>query len=449
MKAAFILATALCTTTLTSAQSQSFTPIVTYQALSAFVDGEALYVLGGRSPTDTVLNQMFRLDLSTSWNTADPAFKKLPDGYGDYSMPSAISADKQTWFVVSNGKAYGVKLETTSWKTLSQNIDISKDHGNAAATNPETGRIYAPNGYADWWTGEQSMMIYSTSNDSFYTTAMQPSMLRKRLYTAAWSPDLKGMLIFGGLDRATNATSNDLLLYSPDDGWRMLDTKGDIPPSRRSHCFVPAYSGSKMVLFGGNGNPLGRDLETSTTLGDIYILDVPSMTWTRGSDTGAKGARWGAACAVSGDYLIAWGGSTFSDSVLDRTIVYNLKTASWITDYVYVAPPKQANKNAIAIGCGVAGGVLVLGALVLIIRRHRANKRTPPTEVVEVPPLSHYQIPVVVDPSQKPNGLVSQQLSQGEYSTMSPPSVLPSPMLTQLIVSTTPAPMYSNANPPV
>lgn len=54
-----------------------------------------------------------------------------------------------------------------------------------------------------------------------------------------------------------------------------------------------------MILFGGN-----RGFVMS---GTIYILDVISMTWTQGRDTQP---REGAACSVSGDYFIAWGGTT-------------------------------------------------------------------------------------------------------------------------------------------
>lgn len=54
-----------------------------------------------------------------------------------------------------------------------------------------------------------------------------------------------------------------------------------------------------MILFGGNRG--------TVMSGTIYILDVLSMTWSQGRNTQA---REGATCSVSGDYFIAWGGTT-------------------------------------------------------------------------------------------------------------------------------------------
>lgn len=234
-------------------------------------------------------------------------------------------------------------------------------------------------------------MIYSASSNSFYTDIMYPRMMNLRQYSAAWSPDWKGMLIFGGIDIGTNISNNDLLLYHPTSGWRLLETKGTKPPPRRSHCFVPAYSGSKMILFGGIGNP-ATPSEDNPTLGDLYILDVRNLNWTRGGtneDAGKARARWGHACATSGDHFIAWGGSTSSSGVvLNQTIVYNLKT-TWTDKYEYVEPPrKPTDKKVIIIACSVAGGVLlILVATALIVCYRRAKRRREvPNLVPDSPP---------------------------------------------------------------
>src|SRR5689334_9737012 len=56
-----------------------------------------------------------------------------------------------------------------------------------------------------------------------------------------------------------------------------------------------------MVLFGGN--PPGED-----SIGTLYILDVPSMTWTQGPSIDPSQNRSQLACTVNGDNFIAWGG---------------------------------------------------------------------------------------------------------------------------------------------
>jgi hypothetical protein len=58
-----------------------------------------------------------------------------------------------------------------------------------------------------------------------------------------------------------------------------------------------------MILFGGSW-------ANGTTSGDIYILDVPSLTWTKGRST--ADTREQMACTVAGDNFIAWGGKSFS-----------------------------------------------------------------------------------------------------------------------------------------
>jgi hypothetical protein len=56
-----------------------------------------------------------------------------------------------------------------------------------------------------------------------------------------------------------------------------------------------------MVLFGGN--PPGED-----SIGTLYILDVPTMTWTQGPSIDPSQNRSQMACTVNGDNFIAWGG---------------------------------------------------------------------------------------------------------------------------------------------
>lgn len=56
-----------------------------------------------------------------------------------------------------------------------------------------------------------------------------------------------------------------------------------------------------MVVFGGS---ITDDIQ----LGDIHILDVPTMTWTKGSAPPVPLNRSNMACTVGGDNFIAWGG---------------------------------------------------------------------------------------------------------------------------------------------
>jgi len=56
-----------------------------------------------------------------------------------------------------------------------------------------------------------------------------------------------------------------------------------------------------MLFFGGN-------LPAEASVATLYILDVPSLTWSQGESADPSESRSEMACAVSGDNFIVWGG---------------------------------------------------------------------------------------------------------------------------------------------
>ncbi|KAF9271224.1 hypothetical protein BGZ68_004006 [Mortierella alpina] len=165
---------------------------------------------------------------------------------------------------------------------------------------------------------------------------MEPRLVNVTVYSLAWAPMLNGFLLFGGWGVTSNTTLGSLYTYSTHRGWAAFDATGDLPSARSESCLVPAYSGSKMVLFGGRGS-WDETMPTGRALSDIYILDVATRIWTRGPNVGTGGARIGHVCAVSGDYFISWGGMVDTNSPISDTVVYNLKTSTWTSRYEY--PP--------------------------------------------------------------------------------------------------------------
>ncbi|KAF9903858.1 hypothetical protein EC991_003235, partial [Linnemannia zychae] len=92
-----------------------------------------------------------------------------------------------------------------------------------------------------------------------------------------------------------------------------------------------AYGGAKMVVFGGF-------VDGGTPVGDIYIIDMLSMTVTRGQS--APVSRYSMACTVAGDNFISWGG--YNDSTLQPTatpastspLIFNINSGQWVQKYV-------------------------------------------------------------------------------------------------------------------
>ncbi|KAF8941402.1 hypothetical protein BGZ58_009485 [Dissophora ornata] len=251
-----------------------------------------MYVLGGY--TDDSLNilvgQMFSLDLSKSWSTSSPAFKSLSDGKAGAAIANSLTADNKNWFMINNKTAYLYNFEHSNWSTLNSGNILSAVLGLSAATNPDSGRIYIPNGYFDATSNTRSELIYFAQESEFHYTGMASNLLSTRLHSVVWSPVRKGVLFFGGYDTDTNRTSNNMYIYDPNTGWSTLVTKG----------------------------------------------------------------------------------YTTANAIINDTVVYNIKTGSWTTNYIATKP--KSNLGLI-IGCSVGGVVLIaLGGLVFYKQRSKKRK---------------------------------------------------------------------------
>ncbi|KAF9152041.1 hypothetical protein BG015_005867 [Linnemannia schmuckeri] len=168
-----------------------------------------------------------------------------------------------------------------------------------------------------------------------------------------------------------------------------------------------AHNGTKMLIFGG-----GFGLTMSGTL---YILDVPTMTWSQGP---SSSPRMGMVCSVSGDYFIVWGGTSWDNlatpvPLSDAPILYNINLTRWTSTFVPkgketpttiiptatgtteptapsgtaepgVANPvtgdetsSSTNHKAVIIGGSVGGGVLLILLVVCGVCFCRRRRRGP------------------------------------------------------------------------
>jgi hypothetical protein len=127
-----------------------------------------------------------------------------------------------------------------------------------------------------------------------------------------------------------------MYLYSLSGGWRNFSGPPGLTATS-GFCMVSSSSGSKVVLFGGySKNP-------DTVLGDIFILDVSTLTWKKGPSTSPNDVRRYPACALSNDHFIAWGGDTGDTSTTvapsdNMLLVYNIATDTWTSDYTAPIP---------------------------------------------------------------------------------------------------------------
>ncbi|KAG0089567.1 hypothetical protein BGZ93_009791 [Podila epicladia] len=247
---------------------------------------------------------------------------------------------------------------------------------NAAAVDPSTNKVYVPNGITlrdATGGGVRYMLEYDVvSGASKHISQSDAGSLGiTEDYAVVWSTSLNKLLVFGGRFNQTLFNIN-LYAFTPSSGqWRVLPTNGDGPGGRSYACMVPAYSGSKFVVFGGEGNGLGQ------AYSDVYVLDVSNpanLLWTRlAANLGPELGRGLSACAVDHDLFIAWAGGVGSLPVTtNTTMVFNLKTSQWVNEFTpsvgapspIPTPEKTSDPNNLA---GIIGGAIGGVALVTLV----------------------------------------------------------------------------------
>jgi len=314
-----------------SVHAQSFNPYLTTQAGNAFVDGKALYILNGRTVDGIAAQQAFVIDLSVSWNTSYPAYKVLPQGPGANWFPTAMSADGQKWFALVNGVGHVFDIRTNQWNQVFTNTGAKGISGHAAATDPVSGKIYIPFAYR-MPDGTFNMLVVDLEDESQTSDISNFTLPEQTSYAVTWSAQLRSLLFLN---------ENGMYMYSLSGGWRNISGPPDLTATS-GYCMVSSSSGSKVALFGGHSK------STNTLQSDIYVLDVPTLTWKKGSPAPLRDARRYPACALSNGHFIAWGGemsnATTNAPSGNMLLVYNIVTDTWTSDYI--APiPTPTNTN--------------------------------------------------------------------------------------------------------
>ncbi|KAK5823561.1 hypothetical protein F5H01DRAFT_376471 [Linnemannia elongata] len=324
--------------------SAGSSPKAAYFAAYATVEESTLYIQGGvdTDSSGDLYAQFYSLDLTQSWDTSSPLWSEvltvgsIPAGLkGAWGHSISLSRKQKTltfWNINgSDAHAASFHLSTNSWEELPiffmpkqklNNVQIC-----TAVADPRTDQVYIP----------------------------------------------------GASDRGVDSGTASPYLYEYKlgrlDPWLTLNTSGSAAPPLAGSCMVPAYSGTKMLVFGG------VDVFAEASIDTLYILDVPTLTWSLG---GKYQPRTGMVCSVSGDYLIVWGGMGISQSrddpgklipVDETLIIYNIKTAQWTTKYL---TSDNSNKIAAIVGGSVGAVVVIIliaGVVVFKKRRRRQHQK--------------------------------------------------------------------------
>ncbi|CAO3563815.1 unnamed protein product [Mortierella alpina] len=401
---------------------QAEAPIPATASAYETVDERTLYVHGGitelEETSTTVTNQLFALDFTTNWTSSNPAWRSVdvrsamgaPKAWGHSMVYDKASNSLVLWSTVGQGgDAVGMttySISDSSWTPTSDVLskELSRWFKLRSATDPSTGFIYVPSGK----NNGSEMAVYRADGRTGPKVMMPSAKIMAAAVTlsaVAWSTQRSSLLIYGGQSHSDPTALNPYLVeYSPQTSkWKRLATNGASPGSLVSHCMVPAYNGTKMIVFGGALYPdvvtmTNGAIEPATITRSIYVLDVKSLTWTKGLDPDPQYARSDMACGVSGDNFVAWGGEVHAKYIttLGTPIIYNLKTNTWTKEFVQtrylksdatpsitttntVTPTGSSalgsedavNTRRIALGVGAVVVTILVAALVFTCHRSR------------------------------------------------------------------------------
>ncbi|KAK3812440.1 MAG: hypothetical protein J3R72DRAFT_498680 [Linnemannia gamsii] len=342
--------------TLTATLAQS--PVSVARPAYITIDESTIYIQGGQDYTTgkvIITNQFLSLDLTQpSWDASKPPWTpSVASGLGAQGLTTfghsfSLSPDQQTLTlldpvaldaVASNtpGVSGSFRLITNTWTSFSVPMQMNQSEGGLlAVTHPKTGIVYTPTGF-----NNTEMAIYDFSTHTVSSTPLPPQSFGGwRFYTFNW---------------------NELRDYN------------------RS-----GTTSAKSSLYGPRGNPPGQD-----SVGTLYILDVPSMTWTQGPNIEPSQNRSQMACTVAGDKhqvhprLIRKATLAMSSTPL----ICNLYSNEWTQQYIRGSHPNSAkptpmpkpgdtNNNAVIAG-GAAGSLFLLVAIAFLLFRknHRRRRR--------------------------------------------------------------------------
>ncbi|KAK3816557.1 MAG: hypothetical protein J3Q66DRAFT_440953 [Benniella sp.] len=313
-----------------SVLAQEFVPYADRWKCSAFVEGQAFYLLAGLRPEN------FMIDLSVSWNTSDPVYKKLRNGGPEYNLGCAITNNGEDLLVLGDGKGYIYNTKLNSWK-LFPNANFATIHlYSPAVSDPETGIIYLPAGGEDL-AGKMRSLSVDLRMGTVKPTAFSP-LAKGKSIVLTWSAHLRSMVV-------PNATY-DPALFTPSkvtdssDGWSTMSTTGKTAKVASWKCGAPAYGGSIIVYLGA------FSLAQTAYESSVFTLDVVNGTWKQGPPVPKGFATEN--CAVSGDQFIVWGYMQ-PRNVDDpgRIFVFNMKTERWVSEYV--ATPLRPTTTSYAL----------------------------------------------------------------------------------------------------
>lgn len=145
------------------------------------------------------------------------------------------------------------------------------------------------------------------------------------------------MVIFGGFSYGDR--TNELFRYHfGSSQWEKLDSPSQSQPCHRAGASAVSI-GNTMYLFGGKD-------DESTTLNDLWKLDMETLEWTKVvTDQEPPTARSGHRAQIYGQYMLIYGGIFEVCKELNDMHLFDLQSDQWLCVFEELNSPKKAQNG--------------------------------------------------------------------------------------------------------
>ncbi|KAG0345913.1 hypothetical protein BG004_002806 [Podila humilis] len=345
-----------------------------------------IYYQGGllNQAVFTNSNELWSLDITKSWSINSPAWSNItvptsgPMGPLTAGHSATMSKDGSTFIVTApSGNAanpflYLYDIAAGTWSTVKAPAAQASTWSNrkmaGMVTNPNTGAIYYVGGsFADGTSTNELDMF----QDNTWTAALATTGGVLNNFSEGTTHIYNNRIyIFGGISYNAGQRgfqSFQSLPYidvsgdTPVVGTQL--TLGPIPPPRQNHCSVLTAS-AKILIFGG------YDTNSKKTMGDVWSLDLVTLTWLEVVPSNPAPPRYGHTCNIAGANMIVYGGQAIESGTGKRISyrgdaqVYDVMLSAWMSSY---SPKSDGTPTSKPTGNGASSSGLSTGALIGII----------------------------------------------------------------------------------
>ena len=284
--------------------------------------GTKLIVWGGWDGSVTLATGSVYDSVAGTWSTitatgAPPARSDLTKGY--WTGATGVSATENR-FIVWGGYTTGGGTNTgglydpatNTWSTITTTGAPATRYYHSIVWTGETGNNATKNRLIVWGGKNASYhgdgAIYNPETNTWSAITATNAPTARSLSTALWTGSK--FIIWGGRNSAGNGV-NDGAMYDPaDNTWTTISATG-APPIRTWLHYDQAWTGSKILIWGGYTFASG-----GRTINSGAIFDPVANSWVTMGATNVPTARMVTSMGweQSNNRLIMWGGETGTDT---------------------------------------------------------------------------------------------------------------------------------------